>query len=246
MAMLEIKTVLLVITLALVSLAIGYFIYLTTRPKKLTWRAKVYQLGDGISEVVRNEKGEIISTLQLRQLIPYAKDILERTEKDGQTIFKLVHLNKVTGEVTNNVVDVWAKDYKEVHVLIDQENCVILKKGWDVVTGTAIFRPMTFSRINLIKNEIVLRKQRLDQEKNAWENIIKFGMIILLVLGMVAISYITINGYVKISSMQTSASSMNVQILKNITMDIRKMEDILLASQMVKPEQHPVGMVNQT
>jgi hypothetical protein len=246
MAIVEIKTLLIVAALALISLGIGYFIYLKTRPKKQTWRARVFQLGDGITEVVRDKGGNIISELKLKQLLPYCKDFIEKIEKEGQDIYHLVGLNKTVGTVTNNVVNNWSKDNKEVDVLIDQENCVLLKGGWDEKTGTHIFRPMPSSRINLIKTEIITRKARLEEQKNAWENIIKFGMIILLVLGMVAISYITVNGYVKIGSMLSSSTEKTIQIQKNISMDIRKMQDILLASQVTKPQTRPVGMVNNT
>jgi len=246
MAIVEIKTLLLVAALALVSLGVGYFIYLKTRPKRQTWRARVFQLGDGITEVVRNDKGDIISELKLKQLIPYCKDFIEKLEKEGQDIYRLVGLNKNVGTVTNNIVHNWSKENKEVDVLIDQENCVLLKNGWDEKTGTAVFRPMPFSRISLIKNEIVMRKERLEENKSAWEKIVQFAMIILLVLGLVAISYFTTNAFVKISTNINSAEIKMAEIQKNVSMDIRKMQDILLASQVTKPGEHPVGMVNQT
>ena len=73
----------LTIVISIVAIGGGYLIWMYTRPKKMAWDARVYQLGDGIIPPPRDEEGNFISDIKLRDLRPYAKDVLERIEKEG-------------------------------------------------------------------------------------------------------------------------------------------------------------------
>ena len=146
---------------------IGYFLWIKSRPKKESWIAKVYQLGEGIRPPQLNDKGEIVSDLKLQDLRPYRTDTLEKVEKGtGITVYRLVTMNKVTPAVTSDVVEYWGEGKREVSILLHEDGCTLLKKGYDKVTGEAIFNPLSHSRINLIKGETAIRKDRLQKEKD--------------------------------------------------------------------------------
>ena len=191
---------------------LGYAIYLKTRPKKQTWKAFVFQLGSGIRTPKSLKEGET-STLQLKDLRPYTQDTLERIEKGpGSTIFRLQKMKKVTPAVEGDTVDYWGKDKKIVNVLFDKGECTILRKGYDVKTGEQIFEPMPNSKVNLIKSEIAIRKDRLTQEKDILQAISPWIVTGICIIGLVAIAYILGSAGVEMSDNFEEASENMAQI----------------------------------
>ena len=59
---------------------LGYFLYLRTRPKKETWSARIYQLGEGVREPRINKEGKIISNLRLNDLRKWFEEHNDRSE----------------------------------------------------------------------------------------------------------------------------------------------------------------------
>lgn len=177
----------------------GYFIWLKTRPKKEIWHARVYQLSDGIRSP-RMAKGEIVGNLKLQDLRPYAMDILEKVEKEkGIVVYYLQKLNKTTPAVESDVVEYWGEGKKEVSVLLDKGGCTLLKKGYDKESGEAIFDPLPHSRINLIKSEMAVRKNRLQKEKDILQAITPWIVAGICMLGLVAIAYVQVDGFIQVS-----------------------------------------------
>ena len=99
---------------------LGYWLWLKTRPKKETWNAKIFQLGEGVRPPKVDPKtGQILSDLQLQDLIPYAKDIIEKIVKQpGIIIYRLQKLNKVTPAIESNIVEHWGDHDNEVSCLL--------------------------------------------------------------------------------------------------------------------------------
>lgn len=192
-----------VIATALITIVgggIGYFLYLKTRPKKETWIAEVYQIGEGIREPKLNKKGEPITPIKLNDLRPYALDTLEKIDKEpGITIYRLQKLNKTTPAVTGDVVDYWGEGKKKVVVLLHKGGCTLLKKGYDNSSGEIIFNPLPHSRINIIKEEMAIRKDRLHKEKDILQAITPWIIAGICMLGLVALAYVMIEGFITIS-----------------------------------------------
>jgi len=176
-----------------------YLLWLKTRPKKETWTAKVYHLSESIRDPTRNKKGEVISKLSLNDIKPYAFDILEKIERKNQTVYRLQKLNKPTPPVEGDVIEYWGKGRKEVAVLIDKGNCSLMKKGYDKVTGDLVFEPMPISRINLMKSEMALRKDRQQANKDILQAITPWIVTGICMMSIIGIAYITITGYIEIS-----------------------------------------------
>ena len=193
---------------------LGYAIWLRTRPKKQTWIAYVYQLGEGIrnAKLLKEggklgEKSTEESGLQLKDLRPFAYDVLEKKEeKGGSTIYQLQKMKKVTPAVEGDTVDYWGQDRKIVHVLLDGGECTLLKKGYDIKTGEQIFEPMPHSKVNLIKSEITIRKSRLKEEKDILTAITPWITIGICMIGLVAIAYILGSSGVEMSENFDSAA----------------------------------------
>jgi len=195
---------------------VAYLVWVKTRPKKETWTAKVYRLGDGIRDPEIKD-GRVISDLKLQDLQPYALDVLEKVEKaPGITVFKLQKLNKATPAVEGDVVDYWGEGKKEVSVLIHKGQCTLLRRGYDQKTGEIIFDPLPHSRINLIKSEMAIRKDRLQKEKDIMQAITPWIVAGICMLGLVAIAYTMISGFVEIADKSSEAVTYNSDILLQI------------------------------
>jgi hypothetical protein len=178
---------------------IGYLLWLKTRPKKETWYAKVYQLSEGVRQP-QIKNGKVVGSFTLQDLRPYAVDVLEKVEKEkGIIVYRLQKLNKSTPAVESDVVEYWGEGKKEVSVLMHKGGCTLLKKGYDKGCGEAIFDPLPHSRINLIKSEMAIRKDRLQKEKDILQAITPWIVTGICMLGLVAIAYVQINGFIEIS-----------------------------------------------
>ena len=187
--------------------AIGYVIWLKTRPTKETWKAKVYQLGEGIREPEIDEHGKILTPIKLQDIIPYSKDVLEKIYKaPGIIVFRLQKLNRTTPAVEGDCVEFWGDKDKEVSVLLLKSGCTLMKKGYNKEIGEMVFSPLPHSRINLIKGEMAIRKDRLRQEKDILQAITPWIVVGICMMGLIAITYLTISGFIEISKHMEEAS----------------------------------------
>ncbi len=175
---------------------LGYLVWLKTRPKKEFWTAKVYRLSEGVRKG-KDDKGKEVS-LSLKDLIPYARDVLEKVDKKEGVYYHLKRLDKVTPAVEPDCVEKWG-DVKEVSVLLVKGGCTILRKGFDVRTGESVFDPLPHSRINLIKGEMAFRKERLQKEKDVLQAITPWVVAGIVMFGLVAIGYLMVTGFVEMS-----------------------------------------------
>ena len=178
---------------------IGYLIYVKTAPKKEIWKAKIYQLSDGVKNITIDKDGKIQGKLALKDLIPYTKDILEKVDKEpGITIFRLRKLNKPTPAVEAGCAEMWT-DGKEVSVLYHDGSCTLLKQGYDTDQGNKIFTPLPHHRINNIKSEMAIRKDRIRKEKDILQAVTPWIVAGIAIIGLIFISYIVVEGLVKVS-----------------------------------------------
>ena len=167
----------------------AYIVYIKTRPKKEVWSAKIYQLSPGSHDIKINKDGVIIGELKIKDLVPYAKDILERVEKDpGITVYRLKRLNKTTPAVDMGTSENWGET-KEVAVLYHEGTCTLLKKGFEVSTGSAVFTPLPHDRISMMKGEMAIRKDRLRKEKDILEAISPWIVAGIIMMSLVFIAY---------------------------------------------------------
>jgi len=217
----------------------GYLFWVFTRPKKQTWIAKVYQLGKGVREPIKDKKGNILSELKLQDLIPYAKDILHKVDKEyGTTFYELQKLKKTTPAPEDGTVEYWGKKKKEVSVLYQKDGCTLLKKGYDKITGEEVFDPLPHSRVNIIKGEMGLRKNRLHAKKDILEAISPWIVAGIVIMGLIGIAYIQSEAYIKVSeNLKTVMEESNKQFAE-FEAQQTKIEEL---KQGIEPEQHDLG-----
>ncbi len=187
---------------------IGYWAWLRTRPKKQTWNAKVYQLGEGVRPPKVDQKtGKVLSNVQLQDLIPYSKDIIEKVDKEpGITIFRLQKMNKVSPPIESSMTEYWGEGDNEVSCLLAGDEIFLLKKGYDRTTGESVVQPISQSKMNLIKGEMSIRKDRLTKTKDILSAISPWIVAGICMIGLVMISYIMISGFIEVSENMESAS----------------------------------------
>lgn len=207
----------------------GYFIWVKTRPKKMTWLAKVYHLGEGVIPPLKDKDGIIKSDLKLRELIPYTKDVLERVEKEkGLIVYRLVKLNRTVPAVQAENIDDWrysdkftTDGMKEVSVIIDGESCTLLKKGYDF-NGRLVFRPMPYDRLNMMTNEIIVRKDRLTKERDILQALVPYVAIIVGIIGLVAMAWVLGKSMVEMSENNKLAQENHDKVLQETTDQLAK------------------------
>lgn len=217
----------------------GYLIWIFTRPKKQTWNAKVYQLGKGVREPLTDKKGNIISDLKIQDLIPYSKDVLFKVDKEhGTTYYELQKLKKTTPAPEDGTVDYWGKGKREVSVLYQKDGCTLLRKGYDKTTGEVIFDPLPHSRVNIIKGEMGLRKDRLHSSKDILTAITPWIIAGICIVGLIGISYIQSEAYIKVSeNLKTVMEESNKKYDEFISQQ-SKIDEL---KQGIEPEEHDLG-----
>jgi len=234
-----------IVITTLVILGVGgggmYLIWLMTRPKKITWKAEVYQLGEGVKPPVKDKTGKVISNYLLSDLRPYTKDVVEKVEKDpGITIYNLVKLKKSVPAVTNDCVDYWGEKDKRVRVLVHEDSCTLLTSGYDRRTGTLVFRPLPHDRINMIKTEMAMRKDRMKKEKDILTAITPWIVVGIGMMGLVAITYFLADAYIEINDKlivsQEKISSNTVQASRIIA---AAMEGKVYETEEIQKEEPP-------
>jgi len=194
------------VILTIVGFGVGYWFFIATRPKKMTWKARVYQLGEGVIPPLKDEKGKVVSEIKLRDLRPYTLDTLERVEKGKNlTLYRLLKLNRTTPQVTGDCIEYWGKDGREVSVLMESESCTILKKGYDI-SGSKVFRPLPYDKINMVKNEMAIRQDRLHKEKDILMALAPYATVAIAMTMLVAIVFLQVKGITAISEMQSGVA----------------------------------------
>jgi len=182
-----------IFTLIITALGGGaaYFVWIKTRQKKETWIAKIYQLSEGVT---------LKNNLKLHDMKPYAEDVLEKIEKEpGITVYRLQKANRPTQEVHSNHVEYWGKGKSVVSVLYHKGSYTLLTKGYDADTGEVVFDPMPLSRINMMKSEMAIRKDRLVKEKDILQAITPWIIGGITLMTLVGLFYIGVQGMVEIS-----------------------------------------------
>lgn len=231
-----------VLVAVFVVLAIGggfmYFFWIATRPKKMTWNAKVYQLSDGMIAPERDRKGNIISKIQLNELKPYTEDVIEKIDKkSGATHYWLQRMKKATPVVTADCVEVWGNKKKEVRVLLEGDTVTLIKSGYDNKTGQQIFKPMPHDRINMIKTETDERKSRIENTKDILAQLTPYVVTGIAILGLVAIVYFQVQGAIKTAELaHESQIALNEEIY-NFRMSVLQSRGCIIGEEHDMPQQ---------
>ena len=187
-----------------IAVAVGYAAYLKFRPKKETWKARIYWHIPG--EAPR----------------PYKTDTIEKVEKaPGITVYRLQGMKKPLPAITGSVSENWGK-FKLVNVLTDGNTCTLLEKKYKVEKpilkndedkasyAEFKFNPIPFDRQNLMKSEVAMHTSRLKDDKNVLQTITTFVTVAVLIFGLVAIAYFMGNTFVSVSN-----NIKETQILQN-------------------------------
>lgn len=177
----------------------GYWFFIGSRVKKMTWKAMVYQPGEGVKPGVVSH-GKMLWKGRLVDLVPYTRDVVEKIDKKGgATHYWLQKLKKASPCITADCVEVWSQKEKIVRLLLDGDTCTLIKQGYDTKTALGVFSPLPHDRINMIKTEIEERQARITDKKDILTAITPFIVAGICMLALVSIVYITVQGLINIS-----------------------------------------------
>ena len=166
-------------------------LYFKTRPKKVLWTAEVYR---------RSESTFTTKTGSLSKLDYVGDDVLEKIDDEsGKILYRLIGLNRTTPAPSGDCI-IRLKDGKEkVKVLLDGENATLLKSGYDYVSGLEVFNPIPYDRMNLVGNNIQVKKNRIKQKKDILTAITPLIVVGIGMMGLVAVTYFLAGASIDVS-----------------------------------------------
>lgn len=191
--------IIVIIAVIVIGGGLGLLLYFRMQPKRETWTAYVYGVGEGVKNITTDKGGNLIGTFKLKDLIPYKKDVLIKLNKaHGVTVYKLSGLGLTTQQPSPDAVDVWGNGERVIDVLVVGNNATILKKGYDTDLGEQIFRPMPRELLEMVISEAEIKINDIDGEKSLIQQILPWIGLGMMVLGIVASAYL--NGQAIIES----------------------------------------------
>ena len=193
--------------IAMIVFGVGYWIWMFTRPKKQTWKARIYRITDG-TKILKDKEGNILNPNELNDLQAFTKDIIEKQDKGkGVEVYFLQKMKKSLPPVTAECVEYWSDKDKEVPVLYNGEGYTLLKRSYDKKAGQAIFNPIPYDRMTMIANQIVTRKERINKKsKDLLTALAPYFLAVMIFIALVSIGYFASNAFVKISDNQVKAA----------------------------------------
>jgi hypothetical protein len=210
---------------------IGYWLWIASRPKKMTWNAMVWQVGD--ATIKHDEEGKIINQYELAELIPYTEDIIEKVDKkNGATHYWLQKMKKATPVVTADCVNKWTNNKKIVNVLLDGDTCTLLKFGYDKKLARLIFRPMPHDRLNMINTETAERKVRIEDTKDILSQIFPYISLAIFALAIVVVAYFNAQAGIKIAEYNDLIDQRHIELWEGEAMTLLKAHGIYIPEQL--------------
>jgi len=203
----------------------GYLIWLKSRPKKKHYTAKIYTIAEGKS-FKRLKKG---GSIKLNELTPYGTDSVEILNRKGITVTRLKGLKKIISSIPPGSVENWGKDEKIVNLIYHKSEIHILKKRFDQENNLLIFDPLPQSRVNMIKTEIIERHNRLKDDKDLLAAVTPWIVAGIIIVGLIAVSWITTEGYIKIANSNRGAAEDNRIAMESAQSTLTEVTSVLMA-----------------
>lgn len=197
---------------------LGLLFYVKTRPRPETWTAYVYGVGEGVKEIKKDKKGNIINTFKLQDLIPYKKDVLVKLNKaHAITVYKLSSLKHTTQQPSPDSVEVWGNGERIVHILLIGNNATILNKGYDTVLGNIIFRPMPRELLEMTISEAEIKTNDLEEEKNFLQQALPWIGVGIMAMALVGVAYFSAQGIIEASRHNKEGAIYLADVIKEST-----------------------------
>ena len=190
-------------------IGLGYGVWKWTRPKKMNWTARIYTLGEGVRKLDTNHDG--VANYTLSDLRPFATDILTRDELEkGIETYTLQTLKKTTPAVTEDYVENWGNT-KIVNVLYHGGSCTLIKLGYARDLGEAVWHPMSYDRVNALKNDIAVRKGRIQSKKDILQALAPYVVSFLMFLALIGSVWMYTDTAITIEKERTLQETTNTQ-----------------------------------
>ena len=221
----------------------GFWFYNKIKPKKMTWNAKVYQVGEGIKPYKRDKEGNVIHKIKLCELKPYTTDIIEKDEiNHGIVEYRLKKLGKVCNPISNDVVEYWGEKNKQVSVVLIDDQPVLMTKGYDKTTEELIYETIPTDKMFMISSQIASRKARKKSKKDILEAITPWVIAGLMMLACFGIAYISFTSLEKMNEQQAEVT----KYYADKQLEITQMFEQIQNKKIVTIQPNELGVQNTT
>lgn len=188
---------------------LGLLFFYRTRPKRETWTAYVYGVGEGVKEISIDKDGNPVGKFKLKDLIPYKKDILLKLNRaHGVTVYKLASLGYTTQQPSPDAVDLWGNGERVVNVLLIGNNATILRQGYDVDLGERIFRPMPRERLEMCISEAEIKINEMDDQRGLLQQVLPWIGVGIMAMAFVGVAYFMGQGIIEGSKHNEAGAKM--------------------------------------
>lgn len=223
--------IIVIVAVILIGGGIGLLFYYRMRPKRETWTAYVYGVGEGIKELDIDKDGQPIGKFKLKDLIPYKKDVLLKIHRaHGITVYKLASLGYTTQQPPPDAVDLWGSGERVVNVLLIGNNATILRQGYDVELGERIFRPVPRERLEMVISEAEIKINELDDQRSLLQQALPWIGVGIMALSFVGVAYFMGQGIIEGSKNNEAGAQYVADSLKEVTElfreELRAMRDV--------------------
>lgn len=207
-----------------------YWFYLTTRQKKVTYTARIWEIS-GELKALRNKEGNIVDSIPLKVMKPYDTDVIEKADLEYKhTVYRLIKHNRPVPEVKAEHIEYWGKDKRIVNVLKDGDNFTLLRQGVRLPEkGDAekVFQPIDYDLSNMLLNQYAIKMDRRRKEKDALVAITPWIVVGVCMMAVVLSSYFLANGWIKSGEHIADASKINAESSEKISNNLVQVAQVV-------------------
>ena len=192
---------------------VGWYLWwLFTRPTKITYKARIYQLG-GASRTYFSRRGDKELKFRLQDLKEFKIDTVERVMVNKKIVHRLVGLKIPVPEIESDMIENWNGE-KWVNILIRNEQATILRRGFDLQGKQEIFDPLPVDETNMIMQQAQDRKDRTQIEKGLLQAILPWVGVGIMALALVGSAFFMVSGMKDMKKMDDEAVKYHADKMK--------------------------------
>jgi len=193
----------------------AYFIFLKSRPKKITWDAKIFERSGSMENYVTKDgkKMDAIPTESIRLI---GTDIIEKVDMGkGLSPYRLQKYNAPIPEILAKHTQILPNGRKEVWVLKDGESFSLMTPGVDQ-ESRMVFRAADYDLSNMMLNQYHIKMSRLAHKKDTAKALMSLIGIIIVCAALVACAYSIGGAWTESLQSQEKIAKINLESTENI------------------------------
>lgn len=196
-------------------MGIAYFIFIKSRPKKVTWNARIFERSGSMEDYVTKD-GKVIDAIPTESLRLIGTDIVEKVDMGkGLSPYRLQKYNAPLPEILAKHTHILPSGQREVWVIKDGESFSLLTPGVDK-SSRMVFRAADYDLSNMMLNQYHIKLNRLAHKKDTAKALMSLIGIIIVCAALVACAYSIGGAWTESLENQKEIAKINEEASNNI------------------------------